>query len=142
MNKKRNCIILDDPMERYVETSSSYYDKDKVDSYLKNGDIKLAYKDLDETNKVYRFGDLLLLHGSSTNVVYLFDSGRFHYVYATGLDNKQEIERITDSDISRCVSSLNELSKNRVIASIRNMESEDRGIPDKAKEGLSKLMNR
>lgn len=142
MNKKRNCIILDDPMERYVETSSSYYDKAKVDSYLKNEDIKLSYKDLDETNKVYMFGDLLLLHGSSTNVIYLFGSGRFHYVYATGLDNKQEIERITDSDISRCVGSLNELSKNRVITSIRNMESEDRGIPDKAKEGLSKLMNR
>ena len=84
----------------------------------------------------------MLLYRSSINVVYLFNSGRFHYVYLAGLDNKQEIQIITDSDISRCVGSLNELSKNRVIASIRDMESEDRGIPDKAKEGLSKLMNR
>lgn len=142
MHKKRNCIILDDPIERYIEIDTSYYKKAKISSYRRNKGRQTIYRDLDDPRKEYRFGDLLLLYGRSINVVYLFDSGRFHYVYATGLDNKQEIERITDSDISRCVGSLNELSKNRVIASIRNMESEDRGIPDKSKEGLSKLMNR
>ncbi len=142
MHKKRNCIILDDPIERYIEIDTSYYEKTKKSSYRKSKGRKTTYSDLDEPKKTYKFGDLLLLYRSSINVVYLFNSGRFHYVYLAGLDNKQEIQRITDSDISRCVGSLNELSKNRVIASIRDMESEDRGIPDKAKEGLSKLMNR
>lgn len=142
MHKKRNCIILDDPIERYIETDTSYYEKAKISSYRRNKGRKTTYSDLDKPKKTYKFGDLLLLYRSSINVVYLFNFGRFHYVYLAGLDNKKEIQRITDSDISRCVGSLNELSKNRVIASIRDMESEDRGIPDKAKEGLSKLMNR
>ena len=114
----------------------------KKSSYRRSKGRQTTYLYLDELRKEYKFGDLLLLYGSSIKVVYLFDSGRFHYVYLTGLDNKQEIERISDSNISRCVGVLNELSKNRVIARIRGMESEDRSIPNKAKEGLSKLMNR
>lgn len=131
--------MLDDPIERYIEIDTSYYEKAK--NRINKG-RQTTYLSLDELRKGYKFGDLLLLYGSSINVVYLFDSGRFHYVYLTGLDNKQEIERITDSNISRCVGMLNELSKNRVIARIRGMKRENRGIPDKAKEGLSKLMNR
>lgn len=139
MHKKRNCIMLDDPIERYIEIDTSYYEKAK--NRINKG-RQTTYLFLDELRKEYKFGDLLLLYGSSINVVYLFDSGRFHYVYLTGLDNKQEIERITDSNITRCVGVLNKLSKNRVIARIRGMKRENRGIPDKAKEGLSKLMNR
>lgn len=131
--------MLDDPIERYIEIDTSYYEKAK--NRINKG-RQTTYLSLDELRKEYKFGDLLLLYGSSINVVYLFDSGRFHYVYLTGLDNKQEIERITDSNITRCVGVLNELSKNRVIARIRGMKRENRGIPDKAKEGLSKLMNR
>ena len=139
MHKKRNCIMLDDPIERYIEIDTSYYEKAK--NRINKG-RQTTYLFLDELRKEYKFGDLLLLYGSSINVVYLFDSGRFHYVYLTGLDNKQEIERITDSNITRCVGVLNKLSKNRVIARIGGMKRENRGIPDKAKEGLSKLMNR
>ena len=139
MHKKRNCIMLEDPIERYIEIDTSYYEKAK--NRINKG-RQTTYLFLDELRKEYKFGDLLLLYGSSINVVYLFDSGRFHYVYLTGLDNKQEIERITDSNITRCVGVLNKLSKNRVIARIRGMKRENRGIPDKAKEGLSKLMNR
>ena len=131
--------MLDDPIERYIEIDTSYYEKAK--NRINKG-RQTTYLFLDELRKEYKFGDLLLLYGSSINVVYLFDSGRFHYVYLTGLDNKQEIERITDSNITRCVGVLNKLSKNRVIARIRGMKRENRGIPDKAKEGLSKLMNR
>lgn len=142
MHKKRNCIMLDEPMERYIETDTSYYEKAKLSLYLKNKGRKTTYSDLDESKKTYRFGDLLLLYRSNMNVVYLFNSGRFHYVYLTGLDNKQKIERITSGDISRCVGLLNECDKNKVIDSLRNMENENKGIPEKAKEGLSKLMNR
>lgn len=131
--------MLDDSIERYIEIDTSYYEKAK--NRINKG-RQTTYLFLDELRKEYKFGDLLLLYGSSINVVYLFDSGRFHYVYLTGLDNKQEIERISDSNISRCVGVLNKLSKNRVIARIRGMKRENRGIPDKAKEGLSKLMNR
>ena len=78
MHKKRNCIILDDPIERYIEIDTSYYKKAKISSYRRNKGRQTIYRDLDDPRKEYRFGDLLLLYGRSINVVYLFDSGRFH----------------------------------------------------------------
>ena len=107
---------------------------------------KITYSDLDlakNKEELYEFGDKLFFDGINLDIIYLFNSGRFSYVYFYDENsNINKIERVTTDSIVNTVGKISDLDKEKLIKVLKKMINENKGIPVKAKKALVKLINR
>ena len=144
MKNKSYGIVLSDSRERYYDIDTSYYENYKSkEEYINK---KIAYSDLDlvkNKEESYEFGDKLFFDGINLDIIYLFNSGRFSYVYFYDENsNINRIERVTTDSIVNNVGKISDFDKERLIKVLRKMINENKGIPVKAKKALVKLINR
>lgn len=144
MKNKSYGIVLSDPRERYYDIDTNYYENYKSkEEYINK---KIAYSDLDlvkNKEESYEFGDKLFFDGINLDIIYLFNSGRFSYVYFYDENsNINRIERVTTDSIVNNVGKISDFDKERLIKVLRKMINENKGIPVKAKKALVKLINR
>mgnify|MGYP004590649009 FL=1 len=144
MKNKSYGIVLSDSRERYYDIDTSYYENYKSKEEYVN--TKIAYSDLDlvkNKEELYEFGDKLFFDGINLDIIYLFNSGRFSYVYFYDENsNINRIERVTTDSIVNNVGKISDFDKERLIKVLRKMINENKGIPVKAKKALVKLINR
>lgn len=144
MKNKSYGIVLSDSRERYYDIDTSYYENYKSKEEYVN--TKIAYSDLDlvkNKEESYEFGDKLFFDGINLDIIYLFNSGRFSYVYFYDKNsNINRIERVTTDSIVNTVGKISDFDKERLIKVLRKMINENKGIPVKAKKALVKLINR
>lgn len=144
MKNKSYGIVLSDSRERYYDIDTSYYENYKSKEEYVN--TKIAYSDLDlvkNKEELYEFGDKLFFDGINLDIIYLFNSGRFSYVYFYDENsNINRIERATTDSIVNNVGKISDFDKERLIKVLRKMINENKGIPVKAKKALVKLINR
>lgn len=144
MKNKSYGIVLSDSRERYYDIDTSYYENYKSKEEYVN--TKIAYSDLDlvkNKEESYEFGDKLFFDGINLDIIYLFNSGRFSYVYFYDKNsNINRIERVTTDSIVNTVGKISGFDKERLIKVLRKMINENKGIPVKAKKALVKLINR
>lgn len=144
MKNKSYGIVLSDPKERYYDIDTSYYENYKSKEEYVNK--KITYSDLDlvkNKKELYEFGDKLFFDGINLDIIYLFNSGRFSYVYFYDENsNINRIERVTTDSIVNTVGKISDFDKKRLIKVLRKMIDENKGIPVKAKKTLVKLINR
>ncbi len=144
MKSKSYGIILSDPEERYYDIDTSYCENYKSKEEYVNK--KITYSDLDLTKnkeELYEFGDKLFFDGINLDIIYLFNSGRFSYVYFYDENsNINRIERVTADSIVNTVGKISDLDKEKLIKVLKKMINENKGIPVKAKKALVKLINR
>lgn len=143
MKNKSYGIVLSDSRERYYDIDTSYYENYKSkEEYINK---KIAYSDLDlvkNKEESYEFGDKLFFDGINLDIIYLFNSGRFSYVYFYDENsNINRIERVTTDSIVNNVGKISDFDKERLIKVLRKMINENKGIPVKAKKALVKLIN-
>ena len=144
MKNKSYGIVLSDSRERYYDIDTSYYENYKSkEEYINK---KIAYSDLDlvkNKEELYEFGDKLFFDGINLDIIYLFNSGRFSYVYFYDENsNINRIERVTTDSIVNNVGKISDFDKERLIKVLKKMINENKGIPVKAKKALVKLINR
>lgn len=144
MKNKSYGIVLSDSRERYYDIDTSYYENYKSKEEYVN--TKIAYSDLDlvkNKEELYEFGDKLFFDGINLDIIYLFNSGRFSYVYFYDENsNINRIERVTTDSIVNTVGKISDLDKEKLIKVLKKMINENKGIPVKAKKALVKLINR
>lgn len=144
MKNKSYGIVLSDSRERYYDIDTSYYENYKSKEEYVNK--KITYSDLDlvkNKEELYEFGDKLFFDGINLDIIYLFNSGRFSYVYFYDENsNINRIERVTTDSIVNNVGKISDFDKERLIKVLRKMINENKGIPVKAKKALVKLINR
>lgn len=146
--KQRKGIILSDPKERYVSINPVYHDYInpakiiyKYEKLMDENDFGKKYKDGNNKNRSYEFGDILSLYGQKEKYVYLFQSGRFIYVLELSLlDEYNGMKRINPENIKEVYGSIDINRKKILLDNLKQAYEENKKIPIKAKESLIKLL--
>lgn len=146
--KQRKGIILSDPKERYVSINPVYPDYInpakiiyKYEKLMDGNDFGKKYKDGNNKNRSYEFGDILSLYGQKEKYVYLFQSGRFIYVLELSLlDEYNGMKRINPENIKDVYGSIDINRKKILLDNLKQAYEENKKIPIKAKESLIKLL--
>ncbi len=146
--KQRKGIILSDPKERYVSINPVYHDYInpakiicKYEKLMDENDFGKKYKDGNNKNRSYEFGDILSLYGQKEKYVYLFQSGRFIYVLELSLlDEYNGMKRINPENIKDVYGSIDINRKKILLDNLKQAYEENKKIPTKSKESLIKLL--
>ena len=146
--KQRKGIILSDPKERYVSINPVYHDYInpakiiyKYEKLMDENDFGKKYKDGNNKNRSYEFGDILSLYGQKEKYVYLFQSGRIIYVLELSrLDEYNGMKRINPENIKDVYGSIDINRKKILLDNLKQAYEENKKIPIKAKESLIKLL--
>ena len=108
---------------------------------MDENDFGKKYKDGNNKNRSYEFGDILSLYGQKEKYVYLFQSGRFIYVLELSLlDEYNGMKRINPENIKDVYGSIDINRKKILLDNLKQAYEENKKIPTKSKESLIKLL--
>lgn len=145
--KNKKGIILDNPLERYIEIDSNYYknydfifkyDENKRKQYFNTlkQNYKFEHNDLD----LLEFGDIVEVYSKNIKAIYLYSHDRFCYLCTNKNDSTLNIFKVNCKDIKITCEALNDFEKDLTMFSLESMLKQGIGIPKKTESSLSKLL--
>ncbi len=147
--KNKEGIILDNPLERYMETDRSYYKnygfifKYDEDSIKKHFDyLKQNYKKKYNDKNLLEFGDLIKIYKADQKVIYLYKNDKFNYVCTELDDEILNIFRVADDNIEMICDTISDLDKKIILFKLKSMLNKNIGIPKNSRSSLVKLLRK